>query len=160
MPPKCDQNSVSWRLHTFSPNTYARCPQPKARRRSKVKTQLFYLTRSCARRNPLWEVPSAALGQVPETNQNAKSHFLQAHHKEPHLPGCAWPLERVTSLSVSSHRPPLALPGLPSCHPPLASRPWPSDSSRLFTQLIALVFSLHPFHRSKNGHVSWGPCFV
>lgn len=96
---------------------------------------------SRTRKNPPWEVPSAALGQVPEANKNAKACFLQAYHEEHHLLTSVWPQQHL----FPSPCPHISHPDttyVPIFLPPSAGRPWPCDSSHLFTWLIV---SCSPF---------------
>ena len=46
------------------------------------------------------EAPSAALGQVPDAHQNAKSCFFQAHHEQHHL--STWVTDRAHDFPTPS----------------------------------------------------------
>ena len=149
--PQSDQNSITCRLTTFC-STHSHCPQAKARKRSKVKTQLPYLI-SRTRKIPPQEVLSQL--QVKLQNQIKKPRlvsFRLATSSSIFWPQCGH------SMLIS----------LSSPHP---GHPWHCLGPCLLTHFclytLALwqlppiylanwvMFSPHLFHRSENGDLTF-----
>ena len=97
MLPECDQNSVSWRRATF-----CLCPLPTDKGKKRARWKHSSSIWQCLE----WEdalpeeAPSAALGQVPDAHQNAKSCFFQAHHEQHHL--STWVTDRAHDFPTPS----------------------------------------------------------